>query len=115
MDIKQINQTLIRIFKEENKRIIFWYDGEKEFEESLPSIQVDDVNILRLDEIGALDLKIKLETLDINDKFILYAPYYEPAPEKDWHFDIKLYSYLFHADKASILIKELGLENGICG
>jgi uncharacterized protein (TIGR02687 family) len=111
MDIKQINQTLARIYKEENKRIIFWYDGEKEFEESLPSIQVDDATILRLDEIGAFDLKIRLETRDIKDKFILYAPYYEPAPEKDWHFDIKLYSYFFHADKASILINELGLEN----
>ncbi len=111
MNIDQINHTLTRIFKEENKRIIFWYDGEKEFEESLPSIQVDDATILLLDEIGALDLKIKLEIQDINDKFILYAPYYEPAPETDWLCDIKLYSYVFHADKASILIKELGLSN----
>jgi len=111
MDIKQINQTLTRIFKEEKKRIVFWYDGEKEFEDSLPAIQIEDVTLLRLDEIGALDLKIQLETQDYKGKYLLYAPYYEPAPEKDWHFDIKLYSYLFHADKASILIKELGLKN----
>jgi len=111
MDIKQINQTLTRIFKEENKRLVFWYDGEKEFEESLPSIVVDGVTLLRLDETCALDLKIRLETKDVNERFILYGPYYEPAPERDWLFDIKLYSYLFHADKASILIKELGLEN----
>ncbi|MDA3915602.1 MAG: BREX-1 system phosphatase PglZ type A, partial [Deltaproteobacteria bacterium] len=109
MDIRQINQTLARIFKEENKRLVFWYDGEKEFEESLPSIQVAGVTLLRMDETGSLDLKIRLETLDMNEKFLLYAPNYEPAPEKDWLFDIKLYSYLFHADKASILIKELGL------
>lgn len=111
MDIRQINQTLTRIFKEEKKRIVFWYDGEKEFEESLPLIQVGDVTVLRLDQIGALDLKIKIETRDNKGNYLLYAPYYEPAPEKDWLFDIKLYSYLFHADKASILIKELGLEN----
>ena len=111
MDIRQINQTLARIFKEENKRLVFWYDGEKEFEESLPSIQVAGVTLLKLDETGSLDLKIRLETLDVKEKFLLYAPNYEPAPENDWLFDIKLYSYLFHADKASILIKELGLEN----
>ena len=40
MNIDQINQTLANIFKKENKRIVFWYDGEKEFEESLPSIKV---------------------------------------------------------------------------
>jgi uncharacterized protein (TIGR02687 family) len=111
MDVKQINQTLTRIFKQENKRLVFWYDGEREFEESLPSIEVDGVTLLRLDEISALDLKIRLEIRDVDERFILYAPYYEPAPETDWLFDIKLYSYLFHADKSSILIGELGLEN----
>ena len=111
MDIKQLNQTLTRIFKEEKKRLVFWYDGEKEFEESLPSIEVEGVTLLRLDETCALDLKIRLEIGDVNGRFILYAPYYEPAPERDWLFDIKLYAYLFHADRASILIKELGLEN----
>jgi len=34
MDIKQIKDSLNKIFNEENKRIIFWYDGEKEFEET---------------------------------------------------------------------------------
>lgn len=111
MDVKQINQTLTRIFKQENKRLVFWYDGEKEFEESLPSIEVDGVTLIRIDGTSALDLKIRLETRDINERFILYAPYYEPAPERDWLFDIKLYSYLFHADRASILIGELGLKN----
>ncbi|MEA1966965.1 MAG: BREX-1 system phosphatase PglZ type A, partial [Thermodesulfobacteriota bacterium] len=110
-NIEQINQTLANLFKKENKRIVFWYDGEKEFEESLPLIKVEDVTIVRLDEIGALDLKIKLETKEINEKYILYAPTFEPAPETDWLCDIKLYSYIFHADKASILIKELGLSN----
>lgn len=111
MDVKQVNQKLTQIFKEEKKRIVFWYDGEKEFEESLSSIHVEDVTLLRLDEVGALDLKIRIEAQGNNSKYLLYAPYYEPEPEKDWLFDIKLYSYTFHADKASILMGELGLEN----
>lgn len=111
MDVKQINQKLTRIFKEEKKRIVFWYDSEKEFEESLSSIHAGDATLLRLDEIGALDLKIQIEAQGNNSKYLLYAPWYEPEPEKDWLFDIKLYSYTFHADKASILMGELGLEN----
>jgi len=53
MDTKQISDTLIKIFQEKKKRIVFWYDAEKEFEEMLSSIQLDDVTILRLDEHGA--------------------------------------------------------------
>ena len=59
----------------------------------------------------AIGLKIKLETEDTQGKYILYAPYAEPAPEADWLLDIKLYSYTFHADQASILLKELNLEH----
>jgi hypothetical protein len=54
MDIKQIKDTLAHIFHEKKKRIVFWYDAEKEFEDMLSSIQLNDVTILRLDEHGAL-------------------------------------------------------------
>ena len=64
MDINQVKVTLERIFREKKKRIVFWYDTEKEFEDMLPSIQLDDVTILRLDEYGALELKIKLGVED---------------------------------------------------
>lgn len=111
MDIKQIKDSLNKIFKEENKRIIFWYDAEREFEQTIPFLEMDDVNILRLNEIGSLDLKIKLEFEDTTGKYILYAPYPEPVPEDDWLYDIRLYSYTFHADKASMILKELNLKN----
>ena len=57
MDIKQIKDTLARIFHEKKKRIVFWYDAEKEFDDILVSIQFDDVTILRIDEYGSLELK----------------------------------------------------------
>ncbi|MBW2663101.1 MAG: hypothetical protein JRD93_14175, partial [Deltaproteobacteria bacterium] len=59
MDIKQIKDSLNKIFNEENKRIIFWYDAEKEFEDTISSIEIDGVNILHLNEIGSLELKIR--------------------------------------------------------
>ncbi len=111
MDIEQTNQALTRIFQEEKKRLVFWYDAEKEFEELLPSIEVEGTTLIRIDEMAALNLKIRLETQEPEEKFILYAPTPEPPPETDWLCDIKLYSSLFHADKASILMKELRLSN----
>jgi len=110
MNIENLTKTLKRVFSEKNKRIIFWYDTEKEFEETLSVIKINDVSIIRIDKYGSLELKIKLEVEDTHGKYILYAPYAEFAPENDWLFDIKLYSYIFHADQASILLKELNLE-----
>lgn len=111
MDIKQISDTLHRIFTEKNKRIIFWYDGEREFDEILPSLELMDAAILRMDEYSVLELKIKLEIDDTAGKYVLYAPWHEPPPEDDWLFDIRLYSYTFLADTASITLKELGLNH----
>lgn len=105
MDIKQIQDTLNTILQDEKKRIVFWYDGEKEFEEVLPSIQLDKVKIVRLDEVSTLELKVEIETGDSAGRYVLYAPYHEPAPEDDWLLDIRLYSHTFHADKASIVLK----------
>ena len=48
MNSDQTRDTLSRIFHEKKKRIVIWYDAEKEFGEVLSSIQIDDVTILRL-------------------------------------------------------------------
>ena len=63
MDTKQINDALDRLFKDESARIVFWNDPEKEFQNVLPFIMLDSVTTLRLDQIGALETKIRLEGL----------------------------------------------------
>ncbi len=108
MDTEQIKNTLEKIYQ--SHRIVFWYDAEKEFDDILESIGVDDVSVLRLDGFGSLELKIRLEQEDPTGKYLLYAPCAEPAPEEDWLLDIRLYSQTFHADQASILLNELALE-----
>ena len=57
MKTNHTSETLTRIFEEEKKRIVFWYDADKEFEEELSPIRIDDATLLRLDEHGALELK----------------------------------------------------------
>jgi uncharacterized protein (TIGR02687 family) len=111
MNIKQIQDAIETIFTQKKKRIIFWYDGEKEFEDILASIQLDNVKIVRLDKVSALSLKVEIEFTKPTQKYVLYAPFHEPPPEKDWLIDIRLYSYTFHADIASIILKELNLNH----
>lgn len=111
MDTKQINDALERLFQEEEARIVFWNDPEKEFQNSLPFILLDGVTTLRLDETGSLETKIRLEKDDPSGKYLLYSPTEEPDYESDWLLDIRLYGRSFRADRASILLDELNLLN----
>src|SRR5207248_5574768 len=92
-------------------RIVFWNDPDQEFRETLPFVMLDGVTALRLDEVGALEVKIRLEQAESTGKFLLYAATEEPDYEDDWLLDIRLYSRSFRADRASILLQELGLKN----
>ena len=110
-DLNQIHTALNRLFNEEGQRIVFWNDPDREFFMTVPLLELNGVTMLRLDEIGALEVKIRLEREEPNGKFLLYAPTEEPDYEDDWLLDIRLYSRSFRADKASIMLQELGLEN----
>lgn len=110
MNIKQITDSLGKIYREENRRIVFWYDTESEFEEVLSSLDLDGVSILRLDKTAPLELKIRLELENTESRYLIYSPGPEPADADDWLLDIRLYSHSFHADKASIILGDLGLS-----
>jgi len=109
MDTNQIHDALDRVFNEEQARVVFWNDPEKEFVNTLPFIMLKDVNILRLDEIGGMEAKIRVERDDPQGRYLLYAPTEEPDYDEDWLLDIRLYARSFRADRASIILDELGL------
>ena len=111
MDTKQINDALDRIFHQEDARIVFWNDPEREFLNVLPFLLLDGVTTLRLDQEAALGVKIRLERDDPTGKYLLYTPTEEPDYEGDWLLDVRLYSRSFRADRASILLDQLGLVN----
>jgi uncharacterized protein (TIGR02687 family) len=108
-DLAQIHIALNRLFQEEEQRIVFWNDPDREFLEILSSITLSDVTTLRLDQLGALEVKIRVEREEPKGKFLLYAANEEPDYEEDWLLDIRLYSRSFRADRASILLQDLGL------
>jgi hypothetical protein len=108
MDTSRIASTLNEMFYE-HSRIVFWYDPEAEFEEALPELGLKGVSLLRLDEHSALAVKVRLEQEDPTGRYLLYAPFEPPEPDKDWLLDMRLYSASFSADRTSTLLAELGL------
>jgi len=111
MNTTQLTESLTDIFHSDGHRIVFWYDPDQEFIDAISSISLDGVHTVRCDAESLLELKITLELEDQDGKYLLYFPYPEPEPDKDWLLDIKLYSRVFHADHASILLNDLGLAN----
>ena len=112
MDNTKIEEALARLFIEEDQRIVFWNDPDQEFAITLSLLNLPDgVSILRLDNVGALEAKIRMEREDPHGKYLLYSPAEEPDYEDDWLLDIRLYSRSFRADRASIILDELGLAN----
>ena len=111
MDKTQIDTALNRLFHEQGKRIVFWNDPQREFEDTLSTLSVPDIQVLRLDKAGALAVKIRLERDDTEGRYLIYSPTPEPDYEAEWLLDIRLYSHTFRADRASIILDELGLAN----
>ena len=109
MDSKQLSDALDRLFSE-GYRIVFWHDPEREFVNSLPFVMLEGVSVLRLDQVGGLEAKLRLEQ-DTSSRFLVYSPAEEPEFEDDWLLDVRLYSRSFRADRASIILDQLGLAS----
>lgn len=110
MDTKQLEQGLNQAFFTENHRLVFWYDSEQGFVDELEQLTLPDVTIINMAQHSSLELKLRLELEDIEEKYLLYFPGAEPDLADDWLLDIKLYSRTFYADRISIIFNDLGLQ-----
>ena len=109
-DQVKIQEVLNKAFHQEGHRIVFWNDPEKEFQFLIASLELDGVTKIHLDQESNLRVKLRLEKEEPNTKFLLYSAKEEPDYEADWLLDIRLYSRTFRADRASILLQDLGLS-----
>jgi len=108
MNLAHITDSLAALFAEH--RLVFWYDPDAAFLDLIPELDLPKVTVLRLDQHPALALKVRLELEDRQGKYLLYAPTPAPDPADDWLLDIRLYSRVFAADSASLILDELGLQ-----
>ena len=109
-DQVKIQEALNKAFNLEGNRIVFWNAPEQEFQFLIASLELDGVTKIHLDQESNLRVKLRLEKEEPNTKFLLYSAKEEPDYEADWLLDIRLYSRTFRADRASILLQDLGLS-----
>ncbi len=113
MNPTTISESLNKTFSlnKPEGRIVFWHDPGGEFAGLIEDLDLEGVQTINIDQIPALELKIRLEIEDTSGKYLLYSTNERPAPESDWLLSLRLHSSNFSADSAAIAAQELGLTN----
>ena len=114
MDTDKIIQDLNRRFAAPlpefyQRRIIFWYDEDKEFEDKLDEVVLENAKVIALTGNNAFSVKKLLSVDDSSTNYLVYSPCVYNRPDDNWLLDVELYSEEFRADLISIWMDEMGL------
>ncbi len=106
--IQDLNQRFAQPLPEFYKRrIIFWCDEEREFEDKLDEIVLHDAKLIALTGTNYFAVKKLLGVEDTIGNYVVYCPLSYEKPEDDWLLDIRLYSEEYRADLISNWMDEM--------
>lgn len=112
--IQDLNQRFAHPLPEFYKRrIIFWYDEEREFEDKLNEIILNDATVIVLTGANYFAVKKMLGVEKTTDNYVVYCPFSYERPEDDWLLDLKLYSEEYRADLISNWMDEMELPKTV--
>lgn len=110
--IQELNQKFAAPLPEFYKRrIVFWYDEDKEFEEQIQEIQLSNAKIVCLTGCNNFEVKKLLGVDDLTNNYLVYCPLTYEQPDDNWLMDIELFSEVFRADLISIWMDEMGIPS----
>lgn len=108
--VQELNQRFAAPLPEFYKRrIVFWYDEDKEFEDKLDEIVLTNAKLIALTGTNNFEVKKLLGVDDTTSNYLVYCPLLYDTPEDNWLIDIELYSEEFRADLISIWMDEMGM------
>lgn len=118
MDLATISQELNKRFLAPlpefyKRRIVVWYDEEKEFEDQIGELDLQDAKVLCITGNNNFEIKKTLAVDEPTQNFLLYCPMNYEKPDDDWLLDVKLYSEEFRADLIAIWMDEMGIPSSV--
>ena len=118
MDTDKIIQDLNRRFAAPlpefyQRRIIFWYDEDKEFEDKLDEVVLENAKVIALTGNNSFSVKKLLSVDDLTTNYLVYSPCVYNRPDDNWLLDVELYSEEFRADLISIWMDEITKKESI--
>ena len=100
MDADKVTQDLNRRFAAPlpefyNRRIISWYDEDREFADKLNEITLTNAKLVALTGSNAFEVKKLISNDDLSSNCLVYYPVSYEKPEDNWLIDIEL-CWSFH-------------------
>jgi len=110
LNLKQITDKLNHEFKGDDRRIVFWYDDNAEFIDDIGSLEIENAKIFKLEKDNQFYTKYILERKDMGSNYLIYSPFPKPDVRDNHLEDTVLYSKRFYADRVSLLMVDLGID-----
>lgn len=113
MDVaKSLTERFSAPLKENYKRrIIFWHDPDREFEQTIDEIAIPNVKVLKLTGSNNFYAKMLLSETDLDSDYLVYNPISYKDVKDNWLLDVECYSEEFRADMLSIRMAEYNMPN----
>ncbi|MBQ6828848.1 MAG: hypothetical protein IJO46_12625, partial [Thermoguttaceae bacterium] len=92
------------------RRVVFWRDEEREFENGLDSLELPGVKVVKLEDDNNFSVKKLLLHDDVESDFLIYAPLQVENGQANWLRDVELWSEEFRADAVSMQTSRLQIE-----
>lgn len=110
LNLKQITDKLNKEFIGDTRKLVFWYDDKAEFTEDIDSMEIINAKVYHLQKDNQFQTKFFLERQDTTTNYLIYASFSRPQVRDNHLEDMLLYSRQFFADRASLLIVDLGID-----
>lgn len=110
LNLKQIIDRLNAEFAGDTRKLVFWYDDKAEFEEDMQGIRLENAKVYYLQRDNQFYTKYFLERVDTATNYLIYAPFPKPETADNHLEDTLLYSKRFFADRAALLLADLGID-----
>jgi uncharacterized protein (TIGR02687 family) len=104
--MNDVSKRLSTLF--EQHKLVFWYDEAGKLKDEFDALTLD-VYKRHIDN-NEFGIKYDVLTAGKDDKFLIYSDKREPEYRDNWLLDLQLRAYIFSADRASMILNELGIE-----
>ena len=114
IDFEQAIQQLEKIFNkpsvDNHRKIVFWYDAPKNFEDDIKTASIENARILTFDN-NPFTIKETIEVEDPDSNYLVYFPCAKPREEDNWLADMTFYVTEYYADIVALTMRRLGIAS----